>query len=86
MNRQAVLQALANLSDEEFNHVVVVCNDVVNRLPQGFKELGIASREFLGIPEPAEPVVSALAPKSSNDVTVKISGVEATGEIKDLTE
>ena len=55
MGRRQLLDALAELNDEQFTHVAFVCNDIAKRLPEGYEKVGKGAREVLGIPEP-EPV------------------------------
>lgn len=84
MNRQPLVDALKALSDEEFLHLAVVCNDIANRLPGQFTAVGKATRTLLDLPEP-EPVADAVAPVSgAGDKSAGLTGVAATAKAQSL--
>lgn len=94
MDIEPLLDAIKGLPEEEREHLAVVCHDIARRHPsEHYNDLGVAARKVLGIPEPEpEPTPEppdvvefndgrvAPANPSTNDVTVGITGVEASGK------
>lgn len=83
IERAPLLQELHTCSEEVFHHVAVVLNDTSKRMKhdESFKALGRAARVSLATHEPEEEESKPVAAEpSANDVTVAITGVQASVE------